>query len=91
MKKQNNNNKKYMPVVANSLKEMGWSQLQIEGAIDFAGVHQCLQLLRARDICVAVDGTVHSNVEVGTKSRNLIFYGVSHGNYLHLCHQRYKR
>ena len=68
----------YMPVVANCLEGMGWNRSEVEGAIDFTGVHQCLQLLRERHIFVAIDGTIHSNVEVGTMiTKSSILWGQS--------------
>ena len=40
----------YMPAVANYLKEKGWNRSDVEGAIDFTGVDQCLRLLGEKHV-----------------------------------------
>ena len=68
-----------MPAVANHLKEMGWSRLDVEGAIDFTGVYQCLRLMGEQHVFVAVDGSVHFDA------------GGSLGRFLALCLRRYNQ
>ena len=56
----------YLPKVANCLENLGWSRVEITGAIDFGGINQCLDLLGARNIFLGVDGVIHSDASVGS-------------------------
>ena len=48
----------YMPSVVQPLVDMGWSEDDINAAIDLKGVESCLSLLREESIYIGADGSV---------------------------------
>ena len=52
----------YVPVVVQLLVDMGWSEDDINIAIDLRGVESCLFLLREKGIHIGTDGSINTLV-----------------------------
>ena len=67
----------YMPAVEQFLLNLGWRRDQVEMAINWDGVHQCLSQLQNRQIYVDVDGNVHRVVVAHLLTTKSILWGKS--------------
>ena len=53
----------YLPAVAGMLSGLGYTKLQIDGALDLSGVQWCMDALAARNVFIRFDGAVVAGVQ----------------------------
>ena len=64
-----------LPLVGQTLLDMGWMKQEIENSISFEGIHQCFDLLRGRGIFLGVDGSVHDELPAHPMTGLCILWG----------------
>ena len=64
-----------LPLVGQTLLDMGWMKQEIENSISFEGIHQYFDLLRVRGIYLGVDGSVHDELPAHPMTGLSILWG----------------
>ena len=64
-----------LPLVGQTLFDMGWTKPDIENSICFDGIYQCLDKLRGRGIHLGTDGLVHDEAPTYPMNGQSILWG----------------